>query len=138
MIIHFYVVCFLVKTMCDNQTSGEKGTQVPTDELAKLVLPSQTPEIKEIKKVLSNLQQSMFGKQYDMELQKVRQENRRYPLRCEDCNKTMTKDEIGGQCIDRHTHEVLNRNGGYLCKKHYQRALQYGGKCDQCCWWEII
>ena len=47
------------------------------------------------------------------------------------------KDEIGGQCCEHHTHEVLNRNGGYLCKVHYQKAQENDGKCDQCCWWEV-
>ena len=52
-----------------------------------------------------------------MELQKVREE-KKISLVCEDCNKKITKDEIGGQCCEHHTHEVLNKNGGYLCRRH--------------------
>ena len=123
--------------MSDNQDSHKDNLPVYMDKLGKLILPSETPEIKKIKDLLGNLQKSIFGQEDEAELQKVREEKIQYPFVCEDCNKKMTKDEIGGQCCDHHTHEVLNRNGGYLCKKHYQRALENGGKCDQCCWWEV-
>ena len=123
--------------MSNNQVSHEDNLNTYMDKLGKVILPSETLEIKKIKYFLGDLQKSLFGQQDEAELQKVREEKIQYPLVCEDCNKKMTKDEIGGQCCDHHTHEVLNRNGGYLCKKHYQRALENGGKCDQCCWWEV-
>lgn len=123
--------------MSDNKDLFDNNITVSLDKTGKFILPSETPEIKKIKDFLGDLQKSLFGQQDEAELQKVREEKIQYPFVCEDCNKKMTKDEIGGQCCDHHTHEVLNRNGGYLCKKHYQRALENGGKCDQCCWWEV-
>lgn len=123
--------------MSDNKDLFDNNITVSLDKTGKFILPSETPEIKKIKDFLGDLQKSLFGQQDEAELQKVREEKIQYPFVCEDCNNKMTKDEIGGQCCDHHTHEVLNRNGGYLCKKHYQRALENGGKCDQCCWWEV-
>tara|TARA_B100001093_G_C26054689_1_gene687900 strand:+ start:68 stop:442 length:375 start_codon:yes stop_codon:yes gene_type:complete len=123
--------------MSDNQDSSKTSVRVSIEEFKTLLQSSKNPKFQEIRAAIDNLEKSIFGHKHDMELQKVREEKTEYPFVCEDCSKKMTKDEIGGQCCDHHTHEVLNRNGGYLCKKHYQRALENGGKCDQCCWWDI-
>lgn len=122
--------------MSDNQVSSESSVTLSIEEFKTPIKSSNNLKVQEIKTAVNNLENSIFGQKDEMELRKVREEKIEYPFVCEDCNKKMTKDEIGGQCCDHHTHEVLNRNGGYLCKKHYQRALENGGKCDQCCWWE--
>ena len=123
--------------MSDNQVSSESSVTVSIEEFKTLIQSSNNPKVQEIKAAIDNLEKPLFGDQHDMELQKVREEKIEHTFVCEDCNKKMTKDEIGGQCVEHYTHEVLNKNGGYLCRKHYQRALENGGKCDQCCWWDI-
>ena len=123
--------------MSDNQVSSESSVTVSIEEFKTLIKSSNNPKVKEIKAAIDNLEKPLFGDQHDMELQKVREEKIEHTFVCEDCNKKMTKDEIGGQCVEHYTHEVLNKNGGYLCRKHYQRALENGGKCDQCCWCEM-
>lgn len=123
--------------MSDNQDSSKKSVMVSIEEFKALIQSSKNPKVQEIKAAIDNLEKSLFGHQHEMELQKVREEKKEYPFVCEDCNKKITKDEIAGQCCEHHTHEVLNKNGGYLCRRHYQRALENGGKCEQCCWWEV-
>mgnify|MGYP006180660743 CR=1 FL=1 len=54
---------------------------------------------------------------------------------CIDCDKTL-EGAPGGKCAELRVHTV-NKCNGFLCSKHYTRATQYGGKCDQCCWDEI-
>ena len=123
--------------MNDNQVSNESSITGSIEQFKTLIQSSKNPKVQEIKAAIDNLEKSLFGHQHEMELQKVREEKKEYPLVCEDCNKKITKGEIAGQCCEHHTHEVLNKNGGYLCKKHYQRALENDGKCEQCCWWEV-
>ncbi len=121
--------------MTDTPTKEEGVTQY--SELSEFVPPSEHPDMVQIKDKLGALQKLMFSKQDEEELKKAREKAVKYPCVCEDCNKTIVNGDLGGTCSEHHTHEVLNNNGGFLCKAHYERAQKYGGKCDQCCWWEV-
>ena len=44
---------------------------------------------------------------------------------------------MGGKCSETSNHSGIYNNTGYLCKTHYDRAKGNGGKCDQCCWWDV-
>ena len=58
-------------------------------------------------------------------------------IKCEDCYKIIINGDMGGKCSVTENHSGIYNNTGYLCKAHYDRARANGGKCDQCCWWDI-
>ena len=98
-----------------------------SEQFKTLIQSSENFKVQEIKAAIDNIEKSLADIAMKMELQKVREEKLNIPSYAGDCNQKMTKDEIGGQCCDHHTHEVLNRNGGYLCKVHCQKAQENGG-----------
>ena len=58
-------------------------------------------------------------------------------IKCEDCYKIIINGDMGGKCSETGNHSGIYNNTGYLCKTHYGRAKGNGGKCDQCCWWDV-